>query len=196
MKKLTLSLLAGILALAGAHAQAKDASEVARDIVLANIRASVAGEMHINNLINWKVGEYTEYNVEAMGMPLGTMKKYVASEQGNNIWLNSDVAMMGQNQKVEALMDRATGQVLEMRQDGKKVDVPNDPIELVDQESTTITVPAGTFEVIHITAKSKQAKKIELWANPRDIALDGGAQMYIESGMFPMTLKLTKFGGR
>lgn len=195
MKKLTLSLLAGILALAGS-AQAKDASEIARELVIANLQASAAGEIHINNVINWKVGEYTEYSLEVMGMPGGTMKKYVASEVGNNIWLNSDVDMMGQKQNVEALMDRANGQILEMKQNGKKVDVPNDPVEIIDQEATSVTVPAGTFEVIHITAKSKQIKKLEVWANPRDIALDGAAQMMVDSGMFPMTLKLTKFGGR
>lgn len=195
MKKLTLSLLAGILALAGS-AQAKDASEIARELVIANLQASAAGEIHINNVINWKVGEYTEYSLEIMGMPGGTMKKYVASEVGNNIWLNSDVDMMGQKQNVEALMDRANGQILEMKQNGKKVDVPNDPVEIIDQEATSVTVPAGTFEVIHITAKSKQIKKLEVWANPRDIALDGAAQMMVDSGMFPMTLKLTKFGGR
>lgn len=193
MKNLTLSLLAGLMAFAGAQAQAKDASDLAREIALANIHAS----RQVANAINWKVGEYTNYNIEAMGMTLGEMKKYVASEVGNNIWLNQDMSggMIG-NQKVEVLMDRATGQVLEMKQNGNKVDVPNDPIELIDQESTSITVPAGTFDVIHITAKSKQAKKIELWANPRDIALDGGAQMFIDSGMLPMTLKLTSFGGR
>jgi hypothetical protein len=196
MKRLIVSLLAGMMALTG-HAQAKDASDLAREIAIATLQASVFAEREINNLINWKVGEYTDYSLEAMGMPLGTMKKYVASEVGNNIWLNQDMegGMIG-NQKVEVLMDRATGQVLEMKQNGKNVEVPNDPIELIDQETTTITVPAGTFEVIHITARSKQAKKIEVWANPRDIALDGAAQMYIESGFLPMTMKLTKFGGR
>jgi hypothetical protein len=193
MKKLTLSLLAGLLALAGAQAQAMDNAQLVRNIAL----ASLAGEVQINNLINWKVGEYTNYNIEAMGMPLGTMKKYVASEQGNNIWLNQDMEgqMLG-NHKVEVLMDRATGQVLEMKQDGKKAEVPNDPIEMISQDATQITVPAGTFEVIHVVAKSKQIKKLEVWANPRDIALDGGAQMTVDSGMFPMTLKLTSFGGR
>lgn len=193
MKKLILSLVAGVMAFAGSQAQAKTGAELALDIAVATIQA----DRQINNLINWKVGEFTDYNIEAMGMELGKMKKYVASEVGNNIWMNQDMSggMIGE-QKVEVLMDRANGQILEMKQNGKKVEVPNDPIELIDQESTTITVPAGTFDVIHITAKSKQAKKIEVWANPRDIALDGGAQMYIESGFLPMTLKLTAFGGR
>ncbi len=197
MKKLALTVLGAVMALAGNNGYAKSQSELALEVAMANLQASAAQEIGINNMINWKVGEYTDYNLEAMGMPLGTMKKYVASEQGNAIWLNQDMSggMMG-DQKVEALMDRANGQILEMRQNGKKVDVPNDPIEIIDQESTSITVPAGTFDVIHVTAKSKNAKKIEVWANPRDIALDGAAQLYIESGMLPITMKLTGFGGR
>ncbi len=192
MKKLTLSLLAGFLALAGTQVQAHTGDALALNIALSQLKTAP-----ITNVINWKVGEYQELKIEAMGMELGNMKKYVASEQGNNIWLNQDISggMIGE-QKVEALMDRATGQILEMKQNGKKVDVPNDPIEIIDQETTTVTVPAGTFDVIHITAKSKDIKKLELWANPRDIALDGGAKMFIDSGMLPMTLLLTGFGGR
>lgn len=192
MKKMILSLVAGVMALAGSQAVAVTPAELARDIAIAQLQS----DRQISNVINWKVGEFAEYNVEAFGMQLGKMKKYVASEVGNNIWLNQDMSggMIG-DQKVEVLMDRATAKVLEMKQNGKNVEVPNDPIELIDQETTTITVPAGTFDVIHITAKSKQVKKIELWANPRDIALDGAAQMSIEA-QIPMMLKLTAFGGR
>ncbi len=197
MKKFVFTMMGAVLALSANVGFAKTPSDLALDVAVANLKASAAQEIGINNLINWKVGEYADYNLEGMGMELGKMKKYVASEQGNAIWMNQDMSggMLG-DQKVEALMDRATGQVLEMRQNGKKVDVPKDEIEIIDQETTSITVPAGTFEVIHITAKSKQAKKIEVWANPRDIALDGAAQMYIESGFLPITMKLTGFGGR
>lgn len=196
MKKLTLSLLAALFAFAG-NAQADQQSETALNLAMSELQLSVAGDRAISNVINWKIGEFQEYNLELMGMPMGTMKKFVASEQGNAIWIQQDISggMIG-NQKVETLLDRATGQVLEVRQNGQKQEIPNDPIEIIDQETTTITVPAGTFEVIHITAKSKQIKKAEIWANPRDIVMDGTAQMMIDSGQFPITLKLTKFGGR
>lgn len=195
MKKLTLSLFAALLAVSTAPAQATSQEQLARDIALAQI----AGDRAIANVINWKVGEFQDLNLEAMGMQLGTMKKIVASEEGNFIWLNQDMSggMIGE-QKVEAKMDRATGQVVEMRQNGKKVDLPNDPIEIISQETTSVTVPAGTFDCIKVVAKSQQIKKLELWANPRDITLDGTAQMIMESTQMPMpiTMKLTGMGGR
>lgn len=186
------------LILGTSQAQAHTPQQLAYEIGLAHLQASLLAEQQAFNAINWKVGEFQEYNMEAMGgLPMGNMKKFVASEQGNAIWVRQDMSggMVG-NQNAEILIDRATAKILEMRQNGKKVDVPNDPIELIDQESTRITVPAGTFDVIHITAKSKQAKKIEVWANPRDITMDGGAQMFVDSGMLPITLKLTRFGGK
>jgi hypothetical protein len=191
-------ILAGVLALAASPALAEDDGNLARELFLANLQSEVlTSDRDAMNAINWKVGEFQEYDISSSFGNMGKVKKYVASEQGNAIWVNNDTSggMIGNN-KIEALIDRATGKVLEMRQNGQKQDVPNDPIELISQEATRITVPAGTFEVIHITARSKQAKKIEVWANPRDITMDGSAQMYVESGFLPMTLKLTKFGGR
>lgn len=196
MKKLTLSLLSALAVLSAPAAYAFDGALLARDIALAS--AKVSGDRSVNNLINWKVGEFQNSKVEAMGMALGDMKKIVASEEGNNIWLVQEMTGMMGNQKVEVLMDRATGQVIEMRQNGKKVDVPNDPLEVIDQESTTVTVPAGTFDCIKITAKSAQVKKLEMWANPRDITLDGAAQVVMESNQLPVpiTMKLVEMGGR
>lgn len=195
MKKLTLSMLAAVIAFAGT-ARADEAQDFARELTLAQLEAAAAADLTINNLINWKVGEYQEYAISSMLGNMGTMTKKVASEENNAIWIVSQVDAMGQGQKVEVLMDRATGKVLKYRENGQEKQMPEDSIEVIDQEATTITVPAGTFEVIHITAKSQQAKKIEVWANPRDITMDGAAQMYIEAGFLPMTLKLTKFGGR
>jgi hypothetical protein len=196
VKKLTLSLLSALAVLSAPAAHAFDGALLARDIALAS--AKVSGDRSVNNLINWKVGEFQNSKVEAMGMALGDMKKIVASEEGNNIWLVQEMTGMMGNQKVEVLMDRATGQVIEMRQNGKKVDVPNDPLEVIDQESTTVTVPAGTFDCIKITAKSAQVKKLEMWANPRDITLDGAAQVVMESNQLPVpiTMKLVEMGGR
>ena len=190
MKKLTLSLLAGLLAAVGT-AQANDGSLLANQLAMSQLSGSA-----IANVINWKVGEYAENNIEAFGMPLGTMKKYVASEEGNFIWFNQDMsgALIG-NHKVEAKMDRATGKIVELKQDGQPQKIPEGDLEIIDQDTQSITVPAGTFETIHITAKTKDGQKMQVWMNPRDIALDGAAQQIIEA-QITMTLKLTKFGGR
>ena len=194
MKKL--SLVAMFLAFTGITANA-NFSETARTIALADLQFSVAMEMHTNNLINWKVGEFQELDIGSSFGSLGKMKKYVASEQGNAIWMNQDVGggMMGE-QKIEVLLDRATGKVLEMKQNGQKQEVPNDKMEVISQDATKVTVPAGTFDVIHIVAKTEKVKKLEVWANPRDITMDGTAQMNMDTDMLPISMKLLRFGGR
>jgi hypothetical protein len=192
MKKLALSLIAALVAFAGT-AQANN--EVLSDMLRTELQLSIAGEMHTNNLINWKVGEYQEYDMTAIFGSLGKMTKKVASEEGNAIWVKAEVTGM-MSQKVDTLIDRATGKVLKYVENGQEKQMPDDKIEVISQDATTITVPAGTFEVIHIVAKSEKIKKLELWANPRDITMDGGAQMVIDAGMITVTMKLTKFGGR
>lgn len=188
MKKLILSVVAGVLALAG--------SAQANDLVTQIALAQVSGHSPIANVINWRIGDYQDLNLSLQGMPLGTMHKEAMSEEGNALWLKQSLSggMIG-NQVVEILLDRATGKVLKMKQNGKEQAPPNDPIEIIDQETATITVPAGTFETIHIRAKSSQGP-IELWANPQAITLDGTAKMTMTANGMPIAMELTKFGSK
>ena len=189
MKKLFLSI--AMLAVAGS-AQAYDATDLARDIALANVQQNPAA-----NVINWQIGDYCDMNISLQGMPLGTVHKEAMSDEGNAVWLKQSMSggMIG-NQVVEVLIDRATGKTLKMKQNGQEKPVPDDKIEIIDQETATITVPAGTFETIHIRAKSQQAGNIELWANPQAIKLDGAAKMTMQANGMPIAMELTKFGGR
>lgn len=195
MKKLITSLAVAFAITAGVNASAMNQEEFARNIILSDIQLSADHGMRAMNAINWKVGEFAEYDMKAAFGSLGKMHKSVASEQGNAIWVKSEVTGM-MSQTMEMLIDRADGHVIEARQNGKKIDVPNDKLEIIDQDSTTVTVPAGTFDVIHITFKSTQIKKGEVWANPRDIVMDGSAKTYLETSLLPITMELTKFGGR
>lgn len=195
MKKILLCMTMAIALVAGKQAMANEAlDQLVRDTMTAELTHSVNEGVRINNAINWKVGELAEYDLKAMFGSLGKMVKKVDREQGNAIWIKQEVTGMAA-QTAEVLIDRATGEILEMRQNGQKVDVPKDKPELIDQEHTTVTVPAGTFEVIHVTFKSKDVKKGEVWANPRDIPMDGAAKMAIESNQMPLpiTMELLKF---
>jgi hypothetical protein len=191
MKKLTLALLVGFLATVGVAQANSDTSALVRSIALSQLTG-----VNALNVINWKVGEYGDMSIEAFGMPLGNMHKVVASEEGNFLWLNQEMSggMIGQH-KVEAKMDRATGKIVELKQDGQPQQIPDTKLEIINQESANVTVPAGTFETIHITAKDQDGKQMEVWMNPRDITLDGAAQEIIQA-QITMTLKLTKQGGR
>lgn len=190
MKKLTLFVTA-LMAVVGFSAQASNES-LALQLALSQVSASP-----ISNVINWKIGEYQDLNLSIQSMPLGTMHKEAISEEGNGIWLKQTVSgsMIG-NQVVEILLDRADGHIIKMKQNGQEQAPPTDKLEIIDQETATVTVPAGTFETIHIRAKSQQAGNIELWANPQAITLDGTAKMTMQAQGMPVLIELTKFGGR
>jgi hypothetical protein len=193
MKKTLIALALALGLSTQAHAQ----ENLAINLMLLDLQASiVAAKTAPLNVINWKVGEFSNFDMSAAFGSLGKMNKIVASEVGNDIWLKSTTTGMIGNNTIEALIDRATGQVKEMRQNGQKQEIPNDKLEIISQDRATVTVPAGTFEAIHIVAKSEKIKKMELWANPRDTALDGAIQTIADTGMLTITLKLTQFGGK
>jgi hypothetical protein len=189
MKKLSLALV-GLFAVIGT-AQAADMDTIFRDIAIAQVN----GSSPIANVINWKVGEYQDMNLNLQGMALGTMHKEATSEEGNAVWMTQQLTGM-MSQKVEVLIDRATGKILKMKQNGQDTTPPDDKLEIINQETATVTVPAGTFETIHITAKSQQAGQVEVWANPQAITLDGTAKMTMQAQGMPVAMELTKFGGR
>lgn len=145
-------------------------------------------------LINWKVGDSEDYKVDLGGLPInGTMHKEATKEEGNGIWIKQDLDLMIQKDSQEMLMDRNTGKVLKFVHNGKEEEMPSDKIEIISTNNATVTVPAGTFKVMHIVAKSQQVPAIEIWENTRDISLDGTAKTYIDQGQIKITMELTKF---
>ncbi len=147
------------------------------------------------NLIDWKIGDSMAYNIKAFGSNMGTSTKTVTREEGNALWMEQSMAMMGQNQKVEALIDRASGKILKYIVNGKEQSVPDDALEIISQDYADVTVPAGTFKSIHIVAKSKSIQKLELWANPSETCMDGALKTIVKSSQLPVeiTLELTTF---
>lgn len=168
-------------------------------LVVVQTKAAVAAELAAFNVINWRIGDFQKMDITLGGrFPFGKMHKWVHSEEGNNIWVHSEVKSQQGNQTTQMLIDRATGEVKKIIQNGREQQVPNDPIEIIDQESTTITVKAGTFDALKITAKSKQIKKMTIWMNPRDTIMDGMLKADITSNQMPipMSLELTEFGSK
>jgi hypothetical protein len=146
------------------------------------------------DLINWKVGDTTTYSIEmgAFGN-MGTMVKSATKEEGGAVWVKNDANLMGQADVTEILINRADGKILKMLHNGQEQQAPNDEIEVISQDYTEITVPAGKFKCLHIVAKSKDVSKMEIWANPQAVPLDGSIQMIMDTQFGQMTLKLTTF---
>ena len=189
--KTTLALVTGLMAVVGS-AHAMDNVALVNEIALAQINAP-----GIMNVINWKVGEFQDLNLTLSGFSIGTMHKEAKSEEGNGVWMSEVTAgsLIG-NHTIEVLIDRADGHVIKMKQDGKDTTPPDDKLEIINQETATVTVPAGTFETIHITAKSEKSGNVEVWANPQAITLDGTAKLNATAQGMPLSMELTKFGGK
>ncbi|OFZ02147.1 MAG: hypothetical protein A2070_04820 [Bdellovibrionales bacterium GWC1_52_8] len=146
------------------------------------------------DLINWKVGDTASYDVKISSFgKMGTNVKTVTKDEGTSIWLTQDLNLSGQKQLAEAQISKADGKILKLIVNGKEQEIPNDPLEIISQDYADVTVPAGTFQCIHVIAKSKQISKLEVWMNPRDTVMDGMIKQIAQTQLFPLTMELTSF---
>ena len=146
------------------------------------------------DLINWKVGDQAQYDVKAGSFgKLGTMTKAVTKDEGTAIWVTQNMDLMIQKQKVEVLMNKADGKVLKMIVNGKEQAAPTDEIEIISQDYTEVTVPAGTFKAIHVVAKTKQVEHLEVWANGRDTVMEGTLKQTMKAQGTDIGMELTSF---
>lgn len=134
-------------------------------------RNSIA-HAHTLGVINWKVGDWADYNVD-FGFP-GTMHMVVREEITEGFWVNQDVELMGQTQKIEILIDKNDGSILQLIVNGEKQDPPKKNIEIIESKQDKVTVPKGTFECIYLKIKDVDSGEIsEIWANPSEIPVFG-----------------------
>lgn len=162
--------------------------------VLALAVSLLVSSFSTENLINWKVGDEADFNISMGFLGKGTMHKFVAKDEGEALWVTQDMNIMNQRQKVEVLIRKADGTILKMLQNGKETQVPKDKFEIDEQEVTTVTVPAGTFDCVHITGHSKDVKKADIWANPAATVMEGTLKQVMTTQMgIDMTLELQKF---
>lgn len=144
--------------------------------------------------LNWKVGDSLSYQVSLGSMGrLGTSVKEVTQDTGDTLWIKNQVRLFGQNEIVEMEFRKADGQVVRMRRNGQDQSLPNDTVEIISTEAASITVPAGTFESVHIVAKTEQVERIEVWMNPRDTAIEGTLKQAASTQVGQMILELTSF---
>lgn len=192
MNKFVFGVLAAALLWAG-QGQAHQ-RELTTDLAVAHLQAGIQSQMDAFNVINWEVGENSQYKLTSTFGDLGTMQKRVDREQGNAVWIITETAGQIGNKRIEMLIDRATGETLEYIEDGERKQPPsNDDFEIIDQTEDRVTVPAGTFDTIKITGRSSQVRRLEIWFNPRDVVMEGTVQMKADTGFLPVTMKLMSF---
>ena len=146
--------------------------------------------------LNWKVGDENDYSISMAVFIKGTMKMFVRSIDATGAWLEQDVDLSVQQQKVEALIDMNTGETKQLLVNGQPQAIPDQSqLNIVDQEEATITVPAGTFKAIYVKIQdaSQNNQITEQWVNPRDIPVNGMLQSISDSTLGKVTMQLTSF---
>ncbi len=169
-------------------------AEVSATVLSHPLIASVAIQTKVSALgLKWKVGDTADYKMNIGGFIDGTIHSYVREDNGTEIWVQQDAAIMGQNQKIEILFEKATGQVKKILADGKDQAIPDaSNLEVVDQKEDQVTVPAGTFKAIYVKIKNKSdGKTQEAWINPQDVPINGMVKALADSQFGQVTQELT-----
>ena len=187
--KMLSTLVLAVLTVASAQIAKADAINVAVEAGLARTLVMAAPL----DLINWKVGDQAAFDVSigAFGK-IGTMNKSITKEEGGAIWIHQEANLVVQKDVTDMLLNRADGKVLKVIHNGKEETAPDEKPEIISQDTTEITVPAGSFKCIHVVGKTKTVEKFEIWANPRDTVMDGSLKMVI-SGQMEITMELASF---
>ena len=183
-----IGFLVGLLALGftqlSAHASLQDIATTVAKQSLAQVQEA---------LINWKVGDRMNYKLTVGGFVEGTMNKAVTEDTGKTLWIEQIMDVLGQKNEVKIEINKEDGTVVKMIVNGEEQEAPTGEIEIISQEFTKVTVPAGTFECVYIKAKTEEVESIELWANPAETVMDGALKQKMNTGMVDITMELLSF---
>lgn len=162
-----------------------------------SIAAMVRADAQLLSIIDsWTIGDEMNYSI-ALGPfgKIGTSRKWIEKFEGDGVWMYQQMDMMGQKQKVEALIEKSTGKTLKLIVNGKEQQLNDDDagFEIEEQDFVDITVPAGKFRALHIVAKTKDDNKVEVWMNPTETCIDGTLKQKVEQQGMEIVLELTKF---
>ncbi len=185
--------LVAIAAIAGLQAAALSINIQLLDVQALNTQ--ILDEVRPQGL-PWKVGDTAEYSLNLGGFINGSMVMLVREETSEGIWLQQDIDLQFQKQKVETLFDKETGQVKKVLVDGQEQKIEGgEAPEIVESKPDTITVPAGTFECSYIKLKDKkQGSTTDLWLNPELVPIVGLIKQVAQSQLGPVNLELKGFG--
>lgn len=146
-------------------------------------------------LINWTIGDSVDYKMSG-GIMSGTMHMFVREMTAQGYWLQQDLKLgfMGEH-KIETLIDKENGKVIEVLVDGQKQNLPDTgEQEIVDSRRENVTVPKGTFESMWLKIRNKKDNTdSELWANPTIVPIAGMIKSIQPSQMGTVTLEMTDF---
>lgn len=188
------SLVTATLSLFAMTASANSAG-LARELAdtLSTYPVHVEQAPGVRDLIDWKVGDYMDYRVSGAFGNMGTMRKEVTSDEGTALWVRQTIDLMGQNEIVDMLIRKSDGKILKVIRNGEEQEVPDGDVEVIEQNYEEVTVPAGTFDSIHIVANTRDVENLQVWVNMRDTSMDGTLKQVVPTNFMTLTMELTGF---
>lgn len=156
---------------------------------------TIMDQVHAEGL-DWKVGDTASYDLDIGGFIKGSMIMSVASIGADGIWMNQDADLgFAGKQKIQVLLDPNTGAIKKLIANGQEQQVPKQDLEIIDTKEEKITVPAGTFDSIHVTARDKSSNNGELnvWLNPQVVPVGGTLKQMAPTQFGTMTTLLKSF---
>lgn len=162
---------------------------------LALVQSNVISEAHTLGL-DWKVGDSATFDLNIGGFIKGSMVMSVKSIGADGIWMNQDADLgFAGKQQMQILMDQNTGEIKKIIANGQEQQIPKQDIEVIDTKEEKITVPAGTFDSIHVTARDKANNngEINVWLNPQQVPVGGTLKQTAPTQFGTMTTALKSF---
>ena len=124
--------------------------------------------------IDWKVGDRLSYQITFGFLgKIGTIEKEITKEEGAGVWLRQVTLLTDKSDIQEMLVERSSGKVIKYIKNGQEAVYTEEVLLDPAQTHESVTVPAGTFEAVHLTGKTQNGGKIDLWSNPEKTAIDG-----------------------
>lgn len=184
------SILMAIGLAASVNASAATLNEV---VFLAN-QAIFSGTVDAQGF-DFKVGDRADYKMNMGGFIQGTMGMEVKAVAADSVTLGQSVAIMGQKQNCEMVLNPNTGETKSLICEGKAQEIPDQSgMEVIDMKEDNVTVPAGTFVCLYVKVKqTKDNAIIEQWANPKLIPVMGMIKSIMPSQLGKVTVELTSF---
>lgn len=143
--------------------------------------------------LDWRVGDKASYKLSNILLN-GTIDAFVREDTGTAYWMQQDMKVMGQAQKVEVLLNKSTGQIEKLLVNGKEEQVPASNVEIVEMKEANVTVPAGTFDCIYAKIKNKDDGKIsQAWINGKVAPMTGQLKAVAESQFGEIIQEATSF---
>lgn len=162
------------------------------DAVLMHLQKAVT--MSAASNLNWKVGDVLNLSIDVANFLKGTAKVEVTKDEAEGFTLVQNIELAGQKQVVEAVIDKDTGQIKKYKVNGQDQPPPDTSgTKLIKQEQAHITVPAGSYDCIHIVMEDAQKQQSEAWINPMAVPIIGLLKQTATAQGMPVVMELTSF---